>query len=494
MLNAMAFGGIHDHIGGGMHRYSTEPTWSVPHFEKMLYDNAQLIGLYADYYAITRQPLARDMAVDLAGYLARRMTAAEGGFYTAEDADIEGKEGETYLWTRAEITDALGSADADRFFSLYELTPLPDGPSGPGVLRIWRDQAATDRRNLPRRIAEMAPLRAKLLEVRDRRPQPARDDKIVVAFNGLAIAGLARAGKIFGEPLWIASARRAGEFLWRHAFDEKSGRLLHHVFQGEAVGEGFLDDYAMLGLGFLALGETAGEPVWQSRAHALGSAIVARFIKSDGPVVTSTADANLILPAIDLDDHETPSGTSAAYALLAQLGKTDARFAEAATKLMAHMADKIQSAPAAWASLTAYVALYGQSFEAKPEALDRAAHVRVAARGTSHADHDEILVTLTIDPSYHVNANPASADYLVPTVVIIPSARDAKITYPPGQVFKPKFSPEGISVYQGSVAIKAELPKGRLASAASVPLRIEVQACTAQICLPPTTLTESISQ
>ena len=124
-LNAMAFGGVHDHLGGGMHRYSTEPTWSVPHFEKMLYDNAQLIGLYADYYAITRQPLARDTAVDLAGYLARRMTAPDGGFYTAEDADIEGKEGESYLWTRAEITDVLGSADAERFFGLYELTPLP---------------------------------------------------------------------------------------------------------------------------------------------------------------------------------------------------------------------------------------------------------------------------------------------------------------------------------------------------------------------------------
>ena len=114
-LNAMAFGGIHDHLGGGMHRYSTEPTWSVPHFEKMLYDNAQLIGLYADYYAITRQPLARDTAVDLAGYLARRMTAPDGGFYTAEDADIEGKEGETYLWTRAEIADVLGQPTPSDF-------------------------------------------------------------------------------------------------------------------------------------------------------------------------------------------------------------------------------------------------------------------------------------------------------------------------------------------------------------------------------------------
>jgi hypothetical protein len=227
----------------------------------------------------------------------------------------------------------------------------------------------------------------------------------------------------------------------------------------------------------------------------LASVIRTRFIKPDGLVVTSVADANLVTPAIDLEDHDTPSGTSAAYALLAQLGKTDARYAEAATRLLARMSDKIQSAPATWASLTAYAALYGQSGEAKPEAaLDSAAHVKAAARGASHADHDEILVTLTIDPGYHLNANPASADYLMPTVVTVPIAPDAKITYPAGQVFKPKFSPEGISVYEGSVAIRAELPRGRLASAVNTPLLIKVQVCTAQICLPPATLTASASQ
>jgi uncharacterized protein len=496
-LNAMAFGGIHEHLGGGMHRYSTEPTWSVPHFEKMLYDNAQLLGIYADFYAITRQPLARDMAVDLAGYLARRMTAPEGGFYTAEDADIEGKEGASYLWTRAEITDVLGAADADRFFGVYELTPLPNEPNGPGVLRIGRDQIASEdsRANLQHRVAELGPLRAKLLEWRDRRQQPARDDKIVVALNGLAIAELARTGKTLGEPQWIASASRAGEVLWQHAFDEKSGRLRHHLFQGEASGEGFLDDYATLGLAFITLGEATGEPVWVSRAQALASVILTRFIKPDGLVVTSVADTSLLTPAIDLDDHNTPSGTSAAYALLAQLGKTDARFAEAATKMLARMADKIQSAPAAWASLTAYAALYGQAGEAKPQAvLDSAAHVKAVAQGVSQADHDEILVTLAIDPRYHVNANPASIDYLMPTVVTVPGTPDARITYPPGQIFNPKFSPEGISVYEGSAAIRAELPKGWLASATSTPLRIDVQACTAQICLPPATLITSVSQ
>jgi uncharacterized protein YyaL (SSP411 family) len=401
------------------------------------------------------------------------------------------------LWTRTEITDVLGSADADRFFGLYDLTPLPNEPNGPGVLRIRRDLIASEesRANLHDRVAELAPLRSRLLEVRDQRRQPARDDKIVVALNGLAIAGLARAGKILGEPQWIASASRAGEFLWQHAFDEKSARLRHHLFQGEAAGEGFLDDYAMLGLAYLALGEATGEPTWVSRAEALASAILTRFVKPNGLVMFSMADASLVTPAIDLDDHDMPSGTSAAYALLAQLGKTDARYAEAATRMLARMTDEIQSAPAAWASLTAYAALYEQTGEAETEvALDRAAHVKAAAQGAPYADHDEILVTLTIDPDYHLNANPASIDYLIPTVVTVLSAPDAKITYPVGHVFKPKFSPEGISVYEGSVAIRADLPKGSLASATREPLRVEAQACTAQLCLPPATLVVPVLQ
>jgi hypothetical protein len=301
--------------------------------------------------------------------------------------------------------------------------------------------------------------------------------------------------KSSGEPQWIAAAGRAGEVLWQRAFDEKSGALRHHVYQGQAVGDGFLDDYAMLGLGFLSLDEATGDQVWVSRAQALASAMIDRFVKPDGLIVTSTTDASLVTPAIDLDDHDTPSGTSAAYDLLAQLGKTDPRYADAATKLLAHMADKVQADPAAWASLTAFAAFYGQSAEAKSEAgLDSAAHVKATAKGASHADHDEILVTLSIDPSYHVNANPASADYLKPTVVTVSDVPDAKIAYPAGQIFKPKFSPEGISVYEGSVTIKVGFPKGKLASAANAPLQTEVQACTDRICLPPATLTVPVSQ
>jgi uncharacterized protein YyaL (SSP411 family) len=492
MLNAMAMGGIHDHLGGGMHRYSTEPTWSVPHFEKMLYDNAQLIGLYADLYAISRQPLAREMANDIADYLARGLTAPEGGFYTAENADIDGKEGETYLWTKNEITAALGAASADRFFAFYELTPLQEDPDGKGALRIRQDKATldTDGARVMDRITQLAPLRAKLVEIRDRRQQPARDDKIVVSLNGLAIAGLARAGVVFGEPQWIESARRAADFLWQRAFDAKSGNLSRYIYEGEARGDGFLDDYALLGLGFIALRNATGEPAWGTRAEALATAIMENFVEKDGVVLSAAADPTLIVPAIDFSDSDTPSGTSAAYALLAHLGKTTPRFAEAATEILAWMAPKLEASPESWPSLVANAAELGGPARtaAATSLLDSAAHVKVTSHTTSEANHDLIEITLSIDPGYHINANPASLDYLIPTTVSVPGAAQAKISYPQGMLFQPKFLSEGLSVFEGTVTINVELPRGAPESKDSLPIEIEVQACTDEICLPPATI------
>ena len=496
-LDAIASGGIHDHLGGGVHRYSTEPSWSVPHFEKMLYDNAQLLSLYAAHHAIMRDPLAREMTADIAGYLIRRMMAPDGGFYTAEDAATDGKEGESYLWTRTQIAEILGGTDADRLLAFYELTPLPEAPTGPGVLRIRRDRTANaaDRSKLADELAALAPLREKLLQVRDRRTQPLRDEKIIVALNGLAISGLARAGKSLGEPRWIAVAKQAGEHLWQHAFDEKSGTLRHHLYRGEARGDGFLDDYALLGLGYLTLGEVSGEPVWSARAATLADTVLSRFVRPDGLVVTSAAGTSLIVPAVDMQDSgDMPSATSAAYSLLARLGKTEPRFRQAATKILARIAQKIEAAPSTWPSFTASAALLSGSIEAAPSstALDSAAHVKVRAQGQPNGDHDEILVTITIDPGYHANANLASLDYLIPTKVGVPGVPDAKIAYPPGQAFKPKFLPEGISVYEGSTSIKIDLPGGSLAAGHASSVNVQVQVCDLQICLPPSTMEAAV--
>ena len=489
ILNAIAFGGIHDQLGGGVHRYSTEPTWSVPHFEKMLYDNAQLLRLYAEYFALTQQPLARAMAADIAGYLAASMTAPDGGFYTAEDADIDGKEGETYIWTKPEIVTALGVADADKFFELYELTPLPEEPSGPGVIRISQDRTdlQTNGASILGSIADLAPMRAKLLEIRNRRPQSARDEKIVVSLNGLAIEALARAGKVFDKPEWINAAKRAGTFLWQHAYDAKSRTLSRYVYQGKAYGDGFLDDYALLGLGLIELGEATSDPIWRTRADALAADIVTRFIKVNGAVSTTTDDETLIIPATDAQDHDTPSGTSAAYALLAYLGGTNPRDAEMANNIMAWMAPKLQASPDGWPSFVASAAALTAptGAESQPPSLDTAAHVTATAHGVTDATDDRIVVTLAIDPGYHVNANPASLDYLIPTTVRFPGVAQELVTYPPGTLFKPKFFAEGILVYEDKVTINFALPKGTLGAKGYLQVKVEAQACTDAVCLPP---------
>src|SRR5207253_1911169 len=200
-LDAMALGGLHDHLGGGFYRYSTEPTWSVPHFEKMLYDNAQLLGIFAEAYQQTHSALYGQVANDVAGYLAQQMAAPRGGFYAAQDAEVDGREGVSYLWSRKEIESILGSAEAATFFQVYSLTPVPnagvedeDAGAANGVLRVRMPVNDTRKRvgatDMASALAALAPDRARLLAVRYRRPQPARDEKTVVAWNGLAIDAL----------------------------------------------------------------------------------------------------------------------------------------------------------------------------------------------------------------------------------------------------------------------------------------------------------------
>ena len=246
----------------------------------------------------------------------------------------------------------------------------------------------------------------------------------------------------------------------------------------------------------MALAEASGEAIWSTRARLLAEAAVKGFTKPDGRVVTTREDTTLIVPAVDLQDHDTPSGTSAAYQLLTRLGKTEPRYADLAAKILARMAEEIDASPQAWASFTASAALFGDPVKVAPavSVLDSAAHVRATALGHCRSDHDEIAVTIDIDPGYHANANPASLDYLIPTKVSVPDVPNARITYPPGQIFNPKFLEEGISVYQGTVQIKVELPTGSLTSQGISFVNLEVQVCDLQVCLPPSTTTVSIDR
>jgi uncharacterized protein YyaL (SSP411 family) len=513
-LDAMALGGIHDQLGGGFHRYSTEPTWSVPHFEKMLYDNAQLLRLYADAYRLTGSPLYRQVANDVAGYLTQQMAAPRGGFYAAQDAEVDGREGISYLWTRQEIESLLGKTEATAFFEVYALTPESKGSvegNDGGVLRVRMPVADTLRRvgakDIAAALAALAPARARLLGARERRPQPSRDEKIIVAWNGLAIDALVRSAEILQQPAHLLLAKQTAERLWKDAFQSETGKLKHEIFRDRAQVHGYLDDYALLGVAFLDLADATRETVWNNRAAQLATALQSRFFRN-GTLATTGPATDLLIEPKDDGDSTMPSGTSAAVELFARLNAAtgQATYATAVRRILSNVGSTIRDHPQVWASAIVALNRYAltesaatppptaqASARAQPTVLSTADHVRASAEARSGIDHDDITITLVVDKGYHINANPASFEYLIPTRLAIEGLTNFRVTYPDATVIKPKFAPDGLKVYQGRVTLSATAPRGSVVRGKAVVGEIMVQACKEEICLPPATLPVAIA-
>jgi uncharacterized protein YyaL (SSP411 family) len=501
-LDAMAAGGIYDHLAGGFHRYASEPTWSIPHFEKMLCDNAQLLAIYAKAFVLTGDPHYRIVATEVADYLTTQMMAPAGGFYTAQDAAVNGKEGLSYLWTREEIVAVLGDEAAARFFGAYELTPLPGQASlrteaqtldgeYPGVLR----------RRLPidetRDRSGQKEALWQLLEVRNRRRQPARDEKLVVALNGLAIQAFARTGQLLGMPQYIEAARSSAEHIWLVAYDQNSG-LRHEIFNDLPQTDAFLDDYALLGLGLLALHDATGDNKWLQRASQLADDLLARFQRSDGSLATTTAEKDLPLPPPEDGDNIYPSGSSAAVDLLLRLERSTGttRYSDAAREIVDLLGHRLEDAPESWPALL--VALNENDFvpsarSAKVPLLTQAV-VRVSGVLKAGTDGDEVVVTLQIDDGYHVNANPASYDYLIATSLAFDRLTPTQVLYPEATLFKPSFAPAGLKVYEGKVTLAASFRKGAVGTDSQIDAIVSTQACTSEICLPPAKLVVTVTR
>jgi uncharacterized protein YyaL (SSP411 family) len=318
-LDAMAAGGIHDQLAGGFHRYATDAAWRVPHFEKMLYDNALLATVYleasqatgrADLAAVTRRTL---------DWLARDMTAPEGGFYAAVDADSEGEEGRFYLWTPDELAGILDPSSA-RLMAAHLGVTAAGAVDGRSVLHRAESIDAVAAREGMSPGAARAALeggRARLLAARARRPTPHTDHKLIVAWNGLAISAFARAGEVLAEPAYIERARRAAGSILRAT---RSDRLPRSLLDGTAGGRGYLEDYAFFIAGLLDLFEATGEPHWLDRALALQEVLDARFADVAGGYFRTADDAEplLVREKPDFDGAE-PSGNSVALRNLLRL-------------------------------------------------------------------------------------------------------------------------------------------------------------------------------
>ena len=320
-LDHMARGGIYDHIGGGIGRYSTDREWLVPHFEKMLYDQALVSGIYLDAYQMTGKPLYAYTAGDIFDYVITDFQSPEGGFYSARDADSDGLEGAYYIWTVEEIAAALGEEEGKLFCSYYDVTEtgnwfeqMGHAPAGPkNILHVAKPADVfaklhgLDPADFNRRLSDW---RAKLLPIRAKRTPPGLDDKVLTGWNGLMIASLAKGARVLGEPRFAKAAAKAADFILNNV--RRDGRLLRTYRAGKARLTGYLNDYAFLTAGLINLYEATFDPKWLREAETLTDTAIEYYYDQKGGAFFFTANDAEKLLARSKSPHDgaIPSGNS----------------------------------------------------------------------------------------------------------------------------------------------------------------------------------------
>ena len=512
-LDAMARGGIHDHVGGGFHRYSTDARWFLPHFEKMLYDNAQLARAYVDGYLLTGREDYALVARDTYEWVLREMTDKDGGFYSALDADSEGEEGKFYLWSRREILEILGAEEGEMFCGVYGVEEggnFSDEATGhkPGTsilyLREPLDAAAAGLKTEPAKLRErLAAGRRKLLARRVGRVWPHLDDKVLMSWNALMIGSLAYGGGHLKEPRYVAAAEKAAAFILDRM--RKNGRLLRTYRQGAAKLNAYLDDYAFLADAMLDLHETTGRKRWLEEAESLTRTMLKHHSDPAGGGLFFTAGDHeeLLARTKDPMDRAVPSGNAVAARALVRLGVLTGRseYLRAARDVLDAFRGFMQRVPDGTAGMLLATGLYLDAAAdapagPRPDAGAATKPVAVAAFVGSLAAAPgrsvELAVRITIDEGWHVNSHNPARENLIATSLGLKtgaSARLADVVYPEGRKVTLAFSPDELSVYEGTVWIRAKIALGRGAPAGPVKLELTVrtQACSDSACLTPQT-------
>ncbi|HEY7090379.1 MAG TPA: thioredoxin domain-containing protein [Tepidisphaeraceae bacterium] len=439
-LDAMANGGIRDHLGGAFHRYSTDAKWLVPHFEIMLYDNAMLGWVYVEASKQFNEPRYAGVARRIFDFILREMTSPDGAFYTAIDAEVDAMEGGSYLWTSEEIQGLLKKGDASLFEKVYGVDKGPNfadphhgsGTPDKNILYLPDGPAQEDD---PRIVAA----REKLCEARRQRKQPLLDTKIITSWNALMIRALAHGGAVLGEPRYTEAAERAAMFLMKNHV-EQHGTLIRTSRDGVAKHEGYLDDYAFLVQAMLALDEAKPQEGWRERAAELAEQMNERFgdARHGGFYFTARDAQDLIVRQKTAGDSPLPSGNAIAAMSLLQLGAADgakqtiAAFAEQLNRQGEGMSAMVQAALLYVTSQGPFtVEARQQPLSERPMSPEELAQ-RVVGIGTSWRSPTELEVKLQILRPYHVNSH-SPGEGLIATELRVESSE--AIEYPAGEVY-----------------------------------------------------------
>jgi uncharacterized protein YyaL (SSP411 family) len=514
-LDRMARGGIRDHLAGGYHRYSTDRAWRVPHFEKMLYDNAQLAGAHLLAFAITGDPRWRLEAEATFAFVERSLTAPEGAFFSALDAETNHEEGAYYVWTPQEVTSILGEGpDVNAFARVYGLTGEANFEGGRHVLyepSPRAEQAAALKTTPPELAARLAPLRARLLAAREKRPAPLRDDKVLTGWNGLMIAAYADGFRILGVAKYRRAAERAAEFLLAK-LRTPDGRLLRTYRLGQAKLPAYLEDYAFLTHGLLRLHAATDDPRWLREARGLTDRMLADFADREegGFFFTAGDHESLLARPKDPIDGALPSSNGVAVLDLLAIHRAtgESSYRDHAAKALGAFSTTMAQRPFAMPMMLMALEQY---FDAGPPAAAPGPRVvgapepatpRVVAASALLSGPNapgrefEAVVSVTIQDGWHIYANPTGVPNLKPTTLRLDagserSATLVRVAYPAGEAkVLDSLGSEKVALYEGRIQFKARI---RLAEDAKpVPtrlnFRLSYQACNDRLCLAPANL------
>jgi uncharacterized protein len=505
-LDHMARGGLHDQLAGGFHRYSTDETWLVPHFEKMLYDNAALAPLYAEAAPLAPGLGFERVALATLDFVRAELTSREGGFLSAIDAETNGHEGAYYTWTGDELRAHLPSAELDLFASVYGLDGAPNFEDDRYVLFLpvsFAEAASARGLSEPELLARLAPGKDALLRARGERSRPLVDDKILTDWNGLMIAGMARTGVLLGDEGCVKAAIRAARFVLDRLAGPASESLLHVYRDGLARVPAFLDDYAFLIQGLLSLAGATGDESWTKEAVRLQAEQDERLLDpKEGGYFAAGDDADLLFRAKPAFDGALASGNGVAASNLLELYRRtrDSRYHARALQTLGAFGDAMAVAPLGHVTLIGVLrqltdlptvpAPLGAPAESAPhdgvgtasadledtarEAVSIVARLKAGGEGFR-----AFTVDLEIRSGWHLSANPASAPSLVPTTITAVLGRLRNLGYPEGR--PSALTAEPLLVYHGRVQITGEI-EGPEAGAPA--LELTYQACDDHRCLP----------
>ena len=484
-LDAIANGGIHDHVGGGFHRYATDQQWRVPHFEKMLYNQAQLLSVYTRAYVLTAEPRYARIAKRIVEFVARDMTAPHGGFYSAWDADSVDGEGYYYTWQPGEMRQALSPDLADLAIARYHVSERGNFEQR-NILYLTRGAPGSAGEDLHR----IESVRRELLAARVKRAAPHRDEKIITAWNAMMVTALVETAIALDDPRAAKLGRDAMSWLWQH-HGRDDGTFWRASLYGRTSIRGALDDYAALAVACIALYDLAADKQWLDRADALIRQMNLGFLDpAVGGYFMNEADALQMARPKSAADDAVPSGNELALVALAGLARRRANLdvERDAAALVSAFAGNVQQQPRAYSGMLRAIEAMRRG---RPGPRAYAAHG--AVRVDSRLEAGRLHVAIAVGDGFHINAHePLDADLIATALAV--DDREAgfalhDVRYPAPHLKRLGFRDDILALYQGEFEIVADIaPVTAHGQSPLLRTRLRLQACNERVCLPPETI------